>query len=80
MQHPSSGLTKEYVVTCPQQPNRQDLEKIAAGCEVDGAHVQPLAVAPIKVLGRKPGIRIVIAEGRNREVGRQCDCSNASSI
>lgn len=68
MQHPSSGLTKEYVVTCDKQPTRADLEKVAGGCEVDGAFVRPLAVAPVKEPGRRPGIRIVIAEGRNREV------------
>ena len=66
--HPSSGLTKEYVVTCSQEPTRKDLERVAAGCEVDGAFVTPVAVAPVKDSGRKPGIRIVTAEGRNREV------------
>ena len=69
VQHPSSGLTKEYVVTCSAPPTRQDLEKIADGCEVDGTFVRPVAVAPIREPGRRPGIRIVIAEGRNREVG-----------
>ena len=68
VQHPSSGLTKEYVVTCSQLPTRQQLEKIADGCEVDGRFVRPVAVAPIREPGRRPGIRIVIAEGRNREV------------
>ena len=73
--HPSSGLTKEYVVTCSQEPSRRDLEKVAGGCEVDGAFVAPVAVAPVKDSGRKPGIRIVIAEGRNREV-RHLWCSH----
>ena len=56
------------MVTCDKQPTRADLEKVAGGCEVDGAFVRPLAVAPVKEPGRRPGIRIVIAEGRNREV------------
>ena len=55
-------------MTCSQEPSRRDLEKVAGGCEVDGAFVAPVAVAPVKDSGRKPGIRIVIAEGRNREV------------
>ena len=56
------------MVTCSQLPTRQELEKIADGCEVDGRFVRPVAVAPIREPGRRPGIRIVIAEGRNREV------------
>ena len=49
--HPSSGLTKEYVVTCSQEPSRRDLEKVAGGCEVDGAFVTPVAV------GARQGLR-----------------------
>ena len=60
------------MVTCDKQPTRADLEKVAEGCEVDGAFVRPLAVAPVKEPGRRPGIRIVIAEGRNREVKHLC--------
>ena len=56
-------------MTCSQPPTRQELEKVADGCEVDGTFVRPVAVAPIREPGRRPGIRVVIAEGRNREVG-----------
>ena len=55
-------------MTCSTPPTRQELEKIADGCEVDGTFVRPVAVAPIREPGRRPGIRVVIAEGRNREV------------
>jgi 16S rRNA U516 pseudouridylate synthase RsuA-like enzyme len=66
--HPSAGLTKEYVVTCSEEPTRRQLETIAAGCEVDGAFVTPVAVAPVKESGQKNRLRVVISEGRNREV------------
>lgn len=66
--HPSAGLTKEYVVTCSEEPTRRQLETIAAGCEVDGAFVTPVAVAPVKEPGQKNRLRVVISEGRNREV------------
>ena len=68
VQHPSAGITKEYVVTCSAEPTRRQLETIAAGCEVDGAFVTPVAVAPVKDVGQKSRLRIVVAEGRNREV------------
>lgn len=67
-QHPSAGITKEYIVTCSAEPTRRQLETIAAGCEVDGAFVTPVAVAPVKDVGQKDRLRIVVAEGRNREV------------
>ncbi|BDA41490.1 Putative ribosomal large subunit pseudouridine synthase [Coccomyxa sp. Obi] len=68
VQHPSAGITKEYIVTCSAEPTRRQLETIAAGCEVDGAFVTPVAVAPVKDVGQKDRLRIVVAEGRNREV------------
>lgn len=68
VQHPSAGLTKEYVVTCDKEPSRRELEALAAGCEVDGTFVTPVAVAPVKEVGQKQRLRVVIAEGRNREV------------
>jgi hypothetical protein len=66
--HPSAGITKEYVVTCDTEPSRKQLEVIAAGCEVEGAFVQPLAVAPVVEAGQKPRVRVVVAEGRKHEV------------
>ena len=72
--HPASGLTKEYLVTLARPPTRADLDAIAAGSEVDGVAVRPVAVfAPAVVAGdplSRRRIRVVIAEGRNREVRR----------
>ena len=72
MQHPSAGITKEYVVATNAEPTRRQLEAIGAGCEVDGALVQPVAVAPVKEPGQRPRLRIVVAEGRNREARPGC--------
>lgn len=67
--HPSGGITKEYVVTTTEYPNRQQLKGIADGCLVDGSQVQPISVqieASDPHLRNK--LRIVLAEGKNREV------------
>lgn len=67
--HPSSGITKEYVVTLNRQPRAQDLEAIAAGCTMDGVFVQPVAVIRDDTDASRPNrVRVVVAEGRNREV------------
>eukprot|EP00887_Chlorella_sp_A99_P004816 scaffold4.g4816.t1 len=67
--HPSSGVTKEYSVTLNRRPTNAELERMAAGCEMDGAFVAPLALARDDTDATKPDrIRIVVAEGRNHEV------------
>ena len=70
--HPSSGVTREYVVTLARPPTRADLEAIAAGTDVDGVHVAPVAVvAPPKATGDPKSarrVRVVVAEGRHHEV------------
>ena len=67
--HPSSGITKEYVVTLNRQPRAQDLEAIAAGCTMDGVFVPPVAVIRDDTDASRPNrVRVVVAEGRNREV------------
>ncbi|KAL4433084.1 hypothetical protein ABPG77_006511 [Micractinium sp. CCAP 211/92] len=67
--HPSSGITKEYVVTLNRQPRPQDLDTIAAGCTMDGVFVQPVAVIRDDTDPTRPNrVRVVVAEGRNREV------------
>lgn len=60
-------MTKEYVATVDKIPTRKQMEGIAAGTYVDMAFVQPKLVAP--ALEQKSNkIRIVVGEGRNREV------------
>ena len=68
--HPSAGLTREYVATVDVAPTKKQVAAIAAGSVVDGSFVQPALVEPDSSDpshgGRK--LRIVVAEGRNREV------------
>ena len=69
--HPSSGLTKEYSVTLNRRPGQAELARIAEGCEMGGVHVTPVGVVPDDTDLAKPNrIRIIVAEGRNREVSR----------
>lgn len=71
VQHPSSGLTKEYSVTLNQRPSTKELDLLARGCEIEGSHIAPIAVAiDDSDLSKPARIRIVLAEGKNREVRR----------
>ncbi|GIL66228.1 hypothetical protein Vafri_19759 [Volvox africanus] len=63
--HPSSGVTKEYVVGLDKDASRPQLRALAAGTEVAGTFVSPLEV---EVLGDPRRLRVVVAEGKKHEV------------
>ena len=66
VQHPSSGLTKEYVVATAGQLTQRQVKLVAEGCDMDGVHVVPVAVEAVP--GMNDRLRVTVAEGRNREV------------
>lgn len=75
--HPSSGLTKEYSVTLSRRPGPLQLQKLAEGCEIDGTLVQPVAIGMDDSDPDKPNrIRVIVAEGRNREVRKLCEAAS----
>lgn len=72
--HPSSGITKEYSVTLDRKPRQEQLEAMAEGCLMGTPPVlvQPLAVIRDDTDSSKMNrIRVIVAEGRNREVGAE---------
>ena len=69
IQHPSSELTKEYMVTLDKRPGKTQMEAMIAGCDIDGTQVIPVAVGIDDSDNSKTTrVRIIISEGRNREV------------
>ena len=66
--HPSFGVEKEYLVSVTGSPSRGVLRKLREGVELDDG-----VTSPAKVSELSPGLlRIVIHEGRNRQVRRMC--------
>lgn len=66
--HPSFGVEKEYLVSVEGSPSRAALRKLREGVELDDG-----ATSPARVSELSPGLlRIVIHEGRNRQVRRMC--------
>jgi 23S rRNA pseudouridine2605 synthase len=64
--HPSAGIEKEYVVEASGPIPDDVLEAFAAGVDVEGVFYR---AANIERLGRK-AVRIVLVEGKNREIRR----------
>lgn len=67
--HPSHGLDKEYVAQVRGVPDRGALRRLRDGVDLDDGRT-----APARVSQPSPGVlRIVIHEGRNRQVRRMCE-------
>jgi 23S rRNA pseudouridine2605 synthase len=67
--HPSHGVDKEYLVEVKGIPARGALRKLRDGVELDDGRTAPARVAQVD----DRTLRIVIHEGRNRQVRRMCE-------
>ena len=67
--HPSFGVEKEYLVETDGVPSAGALRRLRLGVDLDDGKTAPATVGVVA-----PGvIRIVIHEGRNRQIRRMCD-------
>ncbi len=67
--HPSFGVEKEYLAEVEGNPSRQTLRRLREGVELDDG-----LTAPAKASLVSPNLlRLVIHEGRNRQVRRMCE-------
>jgi 23S rRNA pseudouridine2605 synthase len=67
--HPSFGVEKEYLVEVDGIPSAGDLRRLRLGIDLDDGKTAPATVGVVA-----PGvIRMVIHEGRNRQIRRMCD-------
>jgi 23S rRNA pseudouridine2605 synthase len=67
--HPSFGVEKEYLAEIEGSPTRGELRQLREGVELDDGMTAPAKVA---VVGDGV-LRLVIHEGRNRQVRRMCE-------
>ncbi|XP_057464093.1 putative ribosomal large subunit pseudouridine synthase SVR1, chloroplastic isoform X2 [Actinidia eriantha] len=70
LSHPSTNLSKEYIVAIDGVVNKRNLIAISEGTVIDGVHCTPDAVEllPQQPDISRPRLRIVVHEGRNHEV------------
>jgi 23S rRNA pseudouridine2605 synthase len=67
--HPRFGVEKEYLAELASPPRPAALRALREGVELDDGMTAP---AKVSVVGDR-GLRIVIHEGRNRQVRRMCE-------
>src|SRR5438067_13631163 len=71
--HPRYHVAKEYLATVDGTPGENDLRALRAGVELDDGRTAP---AEVEVLGNARGrtqLRVVLHEGRNRQVRRMLE-------
>ena len=67
--HPSHGVAKEYLAEVDGVPSAGALRRLRQGVDLDDGTTAPATVGVVA-----PGvIRLVIGEGRNRQVRRMCE-------
>ncbi|MEY2471790.1 MAG: rRNA synthase [Actinomycetota bacterium] len=67
--HPSFGVDKEYLAHVEGEPTPSDLVRLRKGVELEDGMTAPAKVALLDA----SLLRIVIHEGRNRQVRRMCE-------
>ncbi|HVM01244.1 MAG TPA: pseudouridine synthase [Acidimicrobiales bacterium] len=67
--HPSFGVEKEYLAEVAGTPSPAAVRRLREGVDLDDGPTAPARVAAVP----PRGLRIVIHEGRNRQVRRMCE-------
>jgi 23S rRNA pseudouridine2605 synthase len=70
LMHPRYGVEKTYMVLVAGQPTRTDLQKLLDGVWLAEGKVRALRARRLKPQGDSTWLRIVLAEGKNREIRR----------
>jgi 23S rRNA pseudouridine2605 synthase len=70
LMHPRFGVEKTYLVLVVGRPTGEDQRKLLKGVWLSDGHVKARAVKQLKSHNDNTWLRIVLAEGKNREIRR----------
>jgi 23S rRNA pseudouridine2605 synthase len=70
LMHPRFGIEKTYLVLVAGHPTADDLAQLLKGVWLSDGHVKAKFVKRLKAQGDSTWLRIVLAEGKNREIRR----------
>jgi 23S rRNA pseudouridine2605 synthase len=70
LMHPRFGVEKTYLVQVAGHPSPEDLQRPLQGVWLSDGHVKARQVHRVKNQGESTWARIVLSEGKNREIRR----------
>jgi len=70
LMHPRFGVPKTYLVQVAGRPTPEDLNKLTKGIWLSAGRVKAAGVKRLKSQGKSSWLRIVLREGKNREIRR----------
>jgi 23S rRNA pseudouridine2605 synthase len=70
LMHPRFGVEKTYLVQVAGIPTKDDVQQLLKGVWLSDGHVRAQHVKRLKTQGQSTWLRIVLNEGKNREIRR----------
>jgi 23S rRNA pseudouridine2605 synthase len=70
LMHPRFGVEKEYLAEVGGAPTSKQLAELRRGVELEDGVAKPRSARVVDAAGERAAIRLVLAEGRKREVRR----------
>jgi len=71
--HPRQHVPKEYLALVDGIPNEADLRRLRTGIDLEEGRTAPAEVELVSTVRGRTQLRVVIREGRNRQVRRMLD-------
>ncbi|MGI6084491.1 MAG: pseudouridine synthase [Acetivibrionales bacterium] len=71
--HPSQETRKTYIAKVLGTPSEKELQALRDGIMLDGKLTSPAQVEVMEIKQKSMVLRIIIHEGRNRQVKRMCE-------
>lgn len=68
--HPRHGVEKEYLAEVEGMPAERQLARLRRGVELDDGTAVAISARPVARSGERAAVRVVMGEGRKREVRR----------
>lgn len=73
LMHPRFEIEKSYLALVQGVPNESALSRLAKGVALEDGVTAPARVSTVRAMSKTAWIRLVIHEGRNRQVRRMCE-------
>lgn len=70
--HPRHNVEKTYIACVKAAPSKEEMQKFENGIFIDGKKTAPAKISVIKSKDSLVRLKIIIHEGRNRQVRKMC--------